>query len=299
MTVKKIALWLIAALLIGGGLAMYALREIGPKWIERLQGDSFTPLAGSQRYELDETRSLRPATLEGKGLTVETVFESIEVTREAREDIEIRLLGHYTAPLEAEQPKISVRETADGRVEIEIDRGLNFSPVISASNVRLQIKIPQDLAGDLTLQSISGAVKLRTPSAKPLEGALEAGSVSGRVYVEDLHAREVRLYSTSGAIELSGSAGALDAKTVSGEILLKLTELAGDGNIRSTSGSLDLEVREPLDHEILLTTTSGQLSLEREGFRLIRSEDRRIEAVEGTGEYTLEMSTVSGGVTVR
>jgi len=298
--VRKIALWLIAALLIGGGIAMLALREAGPGLIDRLQGENFAPLAGSQRFELDETRTV---DLNGEnaseGLTIETVFESVEVTREVRDDIEITLTGTYTAPLDVEKPKIRIRELESGHLEIDIDRGLTLPVSFTSANLRLMVKIPETLSGDLELQSISGAVKLRSPVTVPYEGNVAAGSVSGRVYIEGLDAKDVELYSTSGTTEFIGSADQLDLKTVSGDLLLKLNALRGDGHMTSTSGKIEMTCDQPLNHEIIVTTTSGELELERPEANVKISEDRRIEATAGSGQFTLELSTVSGNVSVK
>lgn len=297
---RKIALWLIAALLIGGGIAMLALREVGPELMDRLQGKPLGPLAGSQRFELDETRTV--AVNEGQSLTavtVETVFESVEVTREPREDIEIRLTGTYMAPLDVTQPKIRIAQLADGQVEIDIDRGITLPQSFTSSNLRLMVKLPETFSGDLELQSVSGAVKLRSPGQAPFEGNVSAGSVSGRVYVEDLDAGSIDLTSVSGDVEFLGSADQLKVKTVSGAMMLKLTALRGDGHVETTSGRVEFASTEPLNHEIKISTTSGALEIEREDVNVQRMEDRRIEAVAGSGQFTLELSTVSGDVTIR
>jgi len=298
--VKKIALWLIAALMIGGGIAMLALREAGPGLIDRLQGEDFSPLAGSQRFELDETRTVEVGSENAsEGLAIETVFESVEVTREDREDIEIRLTGTYIAPLDTEMPKIRIHKLEGGRLEIDIDRGLTLPHSFTSTNLRLMVKMPESLSGDLELQSVSGAVKLRSPGTAPFEGNVSAGSVSGRVYVEGLEAWNVELGSVSGDVEFLGSADQLDVKTVSGAMMLKLTALSGNGRMETTSGDIELTSAEPLNHEIKLTTTSGTLDLERPEAKVKVIEDRRIEATAGSGQFTLELSTVSGNVSVK
>lgn len=297
---RKIALWLIAALLIGGGIAMLALREAGPDLIDRLQGEDFAPLAGSQRFELDETRTVEVGSENAaEGLAIETVFESVEVTREAREDIEIKLTGTYVAPLDTEMPKIRIHELESGRLEIDIDRGLTLPHSFTSANLRLMVKIPESLSGDLELQSVSGAVKLRSPGTAPFEGNVSAGSVSGRVYVEGLEAWNVELGSVSGDVEFLGGADQLEVKTVSGAMMLKLAALRGNGRMETTSGDIELTSTEPLNHEIKLSTTSGTLELERPEAKDKVIEDRRIEATAGSGQFTLELSTVSGNVSVK
>lgn len=297
---KKIALWLIAALLIGGGIAMLALREAGPGLFDRLQGEDLAPLAGSQRFELDETRTVEVSSENAtEGLAIETVFESVEVTREAREDIEINLTGTYIAPLDTEMPRIRIHKLEGGRLEIDIDRGLTLPHSFKSTNLRLMVKIPESLSGDLELQSVSGAVKLRSPGAAPFEGNVSAGSVSGRVYVEGLEAQNIELGAVSGDVEFLGSADQLDVKTVSGEVLLKLNELRANGRLETTSGNIEVTCDAPLNHEIELTSTSGILELERPEANAKVIEDRRIEATAGSGQFTLELSTVSGNVNVK
>lgn len=109
----------------------------------------------------------------------------------------------------------------------------------------------------------------------------------------------MELGSVSGDVEFLGSADQLDVKTVSGAMILKLTALRGNGRMETTSGTVELTCEAPLNHEIKLTSTSGTLVLERPEANVKVIEDRLVEATAGSGQFTLELSTVSGNVSVK
>lgn len=295
---KKIAIWLIVALLIGGGVAMLALQEVGLDWLDMVRSDYFAPLAGSERYLVDETKTVTPERMNLEWLAVETVSESIEITYEAREDIEITLKGDYTGPENFEKPTLVVNEN-DGRIEIEIERGKIIPIAYTSSNLRLMVRVPQSMSGDLKLQSVSGAVKFRSPGGRPFPGNLEGQTVSGRIYVDGLEGQLVELSSISGAIELIGSATGIRAKTVSGQVMLKLTTLSGDGTVSTTSGDIEMIAGQELNHQIDISTTSGDIEVNRKDLTIQSQRDRRVEATAGSGALTLNLSSTSGNVTLK
>lgn len=295
---KKIAIWLIVALLIGGGVAMLALQEVGLDWLDMVRSDYFAPLAGSERYLVDETKTVKPERMNLEWLAVETVSESIEITYEAREDIEITFKGDYTGPENFEKPTLVVNEN-DGRIEIEIERGKIIPIAYTSSNLRLMVRVPQSMSGDLKLQSVSGAVKFRSPGGRPFLGNLEGQTVSGRIYVDGLEGQLVELSSISGAIELIGSASGIRAKTVSGQVMLKLTTLSGDGTVSTTSGDIEMTVGQELNHQIDISTTSGGIEVIRKDLTIQSQRDRRVEATSGSGTLTLNLSSTSGNVTLK
>jgi DUF4097 and DUF4098 domain-containing protein YvlB len=277
---------------------MLALQEVGLDWLDMVRSDYFAPLAGSERYLVDETKTVTPERMNLEWLAVETVSESIEITYEAREDIEITFKGDYTGPENFEKPTLVVNEN-DGRIEIEIERGKIIPIAYTSSNLRLMVRVPQSMSGDLKLQSVSGAVKFRSPGGRPFLGNLEGQTVSGRIYVDSLEGQLVELSSISGAIELIGSASGIRAKTVSGQVMLKLTTLSGDGTVSTTSGDIEMAVSQELNHQIDISTTSGGIEVNRKDLTIQSQRDRRVEATSGSGALTLNLSSTSGNVTLK
>lgn len=292
---KKIALWLIAALLIGSGIAVMALRDVRFDWRDLFQGADTVMLEDGIRHSVDETRTIDLASQTLDELTVKSVSESVEITYEARDEVEITLKGDYTASESIEIPTLLI-STEHNRLTVEIERGKVNPITIMSSNLRLMVRIPKSLQGDLTVENISGGVKIRAPGSDELGGELHVKTVSGRIYAEGVEAEAVQLETTSGVIEFRGSTVRLGAETVSGRVSVYLTNLTGSSRLNSVSGDVALNVEKALNHKVKLQTTSGLIEIDRADLNYQTQEKHRVEATAGTGEHTLNISTVSGKI---
>ena len=172
-------------------------------------------------------------------------------------------------------------------------------------------------AQKIELSTLSGDARVMGASCP----AVEIETVSGNVGVVDGTWGKVELSTVSGAIELAGDAdsagiettsgktdiagalGALEFASVSGNLILS-SERALRLDAKTTSGGIDLTLPESDGFTLTHETTSGALETDltgREG-TLIACGDHftryTVPALDGGGTSELEISTVSGTLTI-
>jgi DUF4097 and DUF4098 domain-containing protein YvlB len=130
---------------------------------------------------------------------------------------------------------------------------------------------------------------------------VSAHSVSGDVAVSGAEG-EVRAGSVSGDVEmLHLRATGVKASSVSGDVLVGIDALAGDGSLTFTSVSGDVTVTLPsaLDADITMRSVSGTLDTDFPITLNGRMDRHALEARIGKGGRPLEVRTVSGDVRLR
>jgi DUF4097 and DUF4098 domain-containing protein YvlB len=130
---------------------------------------------------------------------------------------------------------------------------------------------------------------------------LSAGSVSGDVAVTGAEG-DVRVSSVSGDVEaLRLRASSVRATSVSGDVRVSIDALTGDGSLRFTSVSGDVvaELPQSLNADVSMRTVSGSLDTEFPITLNGRMRRNSLEARIGQGGRELDVTTVSGDVTLR
>lgn len=130
---------------------------------------------------------------------------------------------------------------------------------------------------------------------------LSAGSVSGDVRVTGAEG-DVRVSSVSGDVEaLRIKASSVRATSVSGDVLVSVDALSGDGSLHFTSVSGDViaELPKDLNADVSMRTVSGSLDTEFPITLNGRMRRSSLEARIGQGGRELNVTTVSGDVTLR
>ncbi|MGE5732275.1 MAG: DUF4097 family beta strand repeat-containing protein [Gemmatimonas sp.] len=184
--------------------------------------------------------------------------------------------------------KAEVQETSRGIVVCVIeddadshcdDRGINVHGDHDWNHVSmdLEVAIPANLT--VSAASVSGDVDINGAN-----GDVEAGSVSGDIRLSHLRASSVRAHTVSGDVDVR-----VDAFSGRGDLLFK-----------SVSGDVTLEVPRGFDADLSRSTVSGDMNSD---FPVTlgngRMSRRRIEARIGNGGRRLDVSTVSGDLTLR
>lgn len=130
---------------------------------------------------------------------------------------------------------------------------------------------------------------------------VSAGSVSGDVTVTGAEG-DVRVSSVSGDVEaLRLKASSVRATSVSGNVLVSVDALTGDGSLHFTSVSGDViaELPKSLNADVSMRTVSGSLDTEFPLTLNGRMRRSSLEARIGQGGRELKVTTVSGDVTLR
>jgi hypothetical protein len=130
---------------------------------------------------------------------------------------------------------------------------------------------------------------------------VHAGSVSGDVAVTGAEG-DVRVSSVSGNVEaLRLKASSVRATSVSGDVLVSIDALSGDGSLHFTSVSGDViaELPKNLNADVSMRTVSGALDTEFPITLNGRMRRSSLEARIGQGGRELNVTTVSGDVTLR
>lgn len=130
---------------------------------------------------------------------------------------------------------------------------------------------------------------------------VSAGSVSGDVTVTGAEG-DVRATSVSGDVEaLRLRASSVRATSVSGDVLVSIDALTGDGSLHFTSVSGDViaELPKNLNADVSMRTVSGSLDTEFPITLNGRMRRSSLDARIGQGGRELNVTTVSGDVTLR
>lgn len=143
-------------------------------------------------------------------------------------------------------------------------------------SIDIVVKVPKDLI--VSAHSVSGDVEVVAA-----EGRVRAGSVSGNVRMERLRATSVR------------------ATSVSGDIVVSVESLTGDGDLHfsSVSGNVTAELPRGIDADVTMRSVSGSLDSDFPLTLNGRMSRHSVEARIGKGGRMLEVHTVSGDVRLR
>lgn len=204
--------------------------------------------------------------------TTETVEES-HAFEEAVSSIDIQVVASDVRFERASDGKVRVESRRDAQIEEtvgvkngtltvrqkQVKKGVNIGIDLSREDDRLTIYLPQSEYDELTVQTVSGDVKLDGLTAK--DASLE--SVSGELELKGLIAADKLTVNTvSGDVELDRcDAGAISIETVSGEVEgTLLTPKAFD--VHTISGEIELPASEDGAPRCEIGTTSGDVELE-------------------------------------
>jgi DUF4097 and DUF4098 domain-containing protein YvlB len=144
-------------------------------------------------------------------------------------------------------------------------------------SINLQVSIPSNL--EVSAGSVSGDVDITGAG-----GDVSASSVSGDVRLDKLHARSVH------------------ATTVSGDVVVRVDEFTGRGDLKfnTVSGDVTLEVPKGFDADLSMSSVSGKVDSD---FQLVvgGSGMRRgnFDGRIGNGGRRLDLNTVSGDLRIR
>ncbi|WP_441250290.1 DUF4097 family beta strand repeat-containing protein [Kitasatospora sp. McL0602] len=160
------------------------------------------------------------------------------------------------------------------------------------------------VSADATVSGISGRVSVHGASGETtlvgLSGRTDANTVSGNIDAQAVSG-ELRAKSISGDLTVvAGRADRVSAKSVSGNVTLDLdVRTAADINVTTVSGAVGIRLPSLADTKVELGTTSGDLSSTFEELTVNGTWGaKRLSGEIGSGSGKLQVTTVSGAVTV-
>jgi hypothetical protein len=150
---------------------------------------------------------------------------------------------------------------------------------------KISLQVPQETS--VGVETVSGRIVVRGVKSPDL--ALK--TVSGSVQAQQIRG-EMDASSVSGDISLDTTEGGIRARTVSGSIQGSRVNLARDSSFSSVSGTVDINVSNPLDElSFDLSSISGRIVVGT----IRASKGLRI----GFGGTSVQGNTVSGGLIFR
>lgn len=194
--------------------------------------------------------------------------------------------------------KISGVDMVAAKVKAETSSGEIAFDRVTAEIIRMSSN-----SGRITVAEANGVRDFITTSGSVLisggTGDTDVITTSGSIRVSNSEGN-LDLSSTSGSVHVDrGGAIKGKIKTVSGAVDVALTELSGDINCTSTSGSVTVQIPDGLDFNFYAYTTSGSIKTYFED--MLTYNVRLNEAKGAIGEhakYTVGVKTTSGAIKI-
>lgn len=200
----------------------------------------------------------------------------------------------------------------NNRMNVEVKRqGFRFFPFnfwLSSSTVT--VFVPTDYENELTIKTVAGDIELTGEwnltdvQVKTTSGDVRGmnligdnvniSSVSGDINVEQLDAERLVMNTTSGDLFAQELTGAIEGKTVSGDIWIEFKNENKETTLKTTSG--DVGVHLPSGNaDVTMKTTSGDIMAKLE-FMQQSQNSHHVSGKIGNGDYPFTISTTSGDI---
>ncbi|MHC0039141.1 DUF4097 family beta strand repeat-containing protein [Pseudoneobacillus sp. C159] len=171
---------------------------------------------------------------------------------------------------------------------------LNVGVLILDTNV--EVFLPQKIYDSIKINTSSGDITVQEFKAK--EFILEASS--GDMLIRDLHSDQHRFQTSSGEMELSNVSGDIEAKSSSGDIIIKYENTSGNLNAKTSSGDISIEFHEQPDSlAIDFKGSSGEGQISLNGVNYQEKSEHLIRGVIGSGDFKIKAETSSGDFSLR
>lgn len=263
-----------------------------------------------------ETRSF---TVSGDPtVTLDTFDGSIDVHSWDRPEVEVVI--EKQAQDEARLAEIAIEQTQEGDTIGLTVRGPSHREssgisigVVYSTRARLRVALPKNATltlksgdGALTVEGVTGKITLRTDDgsivgnrvsgevlARTDDGAIRFREVGGRIDVESL----------DGSIVVDGTLTHLRAKTNDGSVRVAAqsgSEIAGDWQIESGDGSVEVRLPSGANAEVDASTSDGVVRSSYPGLEVPRSDDdsskRSLRGTLGSGGHVVRVRTGDGSI---
>ncbi|MGL5244147.1 MAG: DUF4097 family beta strand repeat-containing protein [Sarcina sp.] len=216
-------------------------------------------------------------------LNVDTSFSNIVLIPTDNEDLQANLKGEYTS-INATNP-IDLEITQDGST-LNIKEAHSIENLsLKRDNLVLTIYVPKFFNKDLTINTISGSIKLNDSFNL---NNLYFNTISGDFFANSIQAKDVRLTSISGNSKFS-LLKTQNAKFENTSGNINIDDFQGNIISSSVSGNMNLYANKPLGNS-KIDTKSGDISI-----ALNPSESLliNIDSISSSIHYNQELSNIS------
>lgn len=174
----------------------------------------------------------------------------------------------------------------DGSI-LHID--VKYPSVTTSSNTALDVSIPAEYKGNLTIKTVSGGIEA---TALPYElQKVELESISGSVNLDAKSIASLKASSTSGSVVITGIAGETTASSISGGVDLDFNTIART-SASSISGNVKIKVPKDASFDVEFSTVSGSFHSSNTGLDVTSAHGFSGSA--GDGGVLLKVNTTSG-----
>jgi len=166
------------------------------------------------------------------------------------------------------------------------------------ASLRFEVKVPGSVSFNFErISTASGNL-----NAENVMGHVEMHTASGNVLISGVSG-EIRSSSASGTVRVKDSAGSVSANSASGDVEVELSRVEGDGDMRFSSASGNVNVRMPstIDATVEMSTVSGSIET---NFPIEVKHNNygpgsRARGQLGGGSRLLKISSASGDVSLK
>ncbi len=262
---------------------------------------------------VDERQSLELSGIDM--LEIRSIAEDVRISEGDGNSFEAWL--HGTARVSSpDAASHLVAETRGATASIRAERRRRWMIGFDASELVLEVTIPKEYAGKLSVETVSGdlevgdhryaGVNVVTVSGNAVLSSIAAEEIalrttSGDLEAEGAAARRLTLFTVSGDMNLDGLTGELRARTTSGDTRLAFISLTGGIDVSTTSGEVALVLPAESGFALDAHSTSGEIVC---SFPILLTESRSgggahtIIGRVGDGARPVVIRTVSGDVRI-
>jgi len=293
--IKKLVFWLAIIMAASFGIAAVVLVVTG----------NFSVTS----EQIDKTKSFNAGEIEE--INIDIISTDINIITSEDEDIKVHFYGEVSTNVKKDIPELMAYKSGD-KLHIEIIQPKTIFIGVSIWRTNLDIYIPEDSVEDIKINTVSADTNIEDLE---VDGFIYS-SVSGDFKAKSLFARDLKLGSTSGDLNIENYTGNIDIKVTSGDVALNygkqndsigVITVSGDVyikqdqpsnmNIRTTSGEVDIVFSEDAQFYLKATTVSGGIETEFP-IKIISSGRRDLEGIVGSNDMAIIISTTSGDINI-
>lgn len=244
-------------------------------------------------------------------ISIDTISTDINIMATDGDQIKVDFYGQISTNINKNKPELVVYQSQDKlNIEIVQPKGIYFG--INIQDTVLDVYIPQNNFDSFSVSTTSGSCTIKQLKAENFA----YNNVSGDLNATDLQTENSRLKSTSGDIMLAGYTGNIEARSISGDVILKDGRSNENINVETTSGKVDIyqdhvssmdlssisgEINIQMDRQaefyLSIDTISGDID-NRFPVSVTSTSDRDLEGTVGNGDARVLIKTTSGDINI-